>query len=402
MEMNRYREDYPFFKSNPTTIFFDNASTALKPKCVIDAVSHYYCDLSVNAHRGDYYLSYKVDVEIEEARKSVADFIGCEENEVAFTSGTTEGINIIAEGYFKKILKKDDEILISELEHASNILPWYRVAKETGAVVKFVQLENNRITVDSFKRSLTNKTKVASFAYVSNVLGYKIDAKEICRVAHKNNVLLVLDGAQSTPHMKVNMKDLDCDFYVFSAHKLGGPTGIGALYGKVKYLQECDPLVLGGGMNKKIEKNGNFSVYNSVRKFEAGTPHIEGVLGFGAIVKYIKQVGFEFIEKKEKELKNRALNGLKKMNHIEIYNDDNDANTIAFNIKNVFAQDAASYFAKYNICLRAGQHCAKLIDGVINTYATLRCSFYFYNTIEEVDKFIQVASKGSDFLDAYF
>jgi len=402
MEVNKYKEDYPFFKNNPDIIFFDNASTALKPKCVIDAVNHYYNDLCVNAHRGDYYLSYKVDVEIEEVRKDVAKFIDCEENEVAFTSGATEGMNLITEGYCKKILKKGDEILISELEHASNVLPWFKIAKETGAIIKYVELDDKKITLDSFKKSITSKTKVASFAYISNVLGYKIPAKEMIEVAHENNIIFILDGAQSTPHIKVSMKDLDCDFYVFSAHKMGGPTGIGVLYGKAKYLQECDPVILGGGMNKKFEKDGTYSVYNSVRKFEAGTPHIEGILGLGAIVKYISSVGFDFIEKKEKELRDRTLKGLKKIEHIEIYNEDNEAGTIAFNIKNVFAQDAASYFAKYNICLRAGQHCAKLIDGVIDTYASVRCSFYFYNTIEEVDKFIEVASKGSDFLDAYF
>lgn len=402
MEFNKYREDYPFFKNNPEIIFFDNASTALKPKCVIDAVNHYYNDLCVNAHRGDYYLSYKVDVEIEEVRKEVAKFVDCEENEIAFTSGSTAGMNLIAEGYCKKILNKGDEILISELEHASNVLPWFKIAKETGAIIKYVKLTDKKITLESFKNSITPKTKIASFAYVSNVLGYKIPAKEMCKAAHENNILFVLDGAQATPHTKVSMKDLDCDFYVFSAHKLGGPTGIGVLFGKVEYLQECEPIVLGGGMNKKFEKDGTYTVYNSVRKFEAGTPHIEGILGLGAILKYINEVGFDFIEKQEKLLRDRAIEGLKKLEHVEIYNEDNEASTIAFNIKNVFAQDAASYFAKYNICLRAGQHCAKLIDGVIDTYASVRCSFYFYNTIEEVDKFIEVASKGSDFLDAYF
>ena len=402
MVVNQYRKDYPFFKNNPGVIFFDNASTALKPKCVIDAVNHYYNDLCVNAHRGDYYLSYKVDVEIEDVRKEVAKFIDCEENEVAFTSGSTEALNIAIMGYCKKILQKGDEILISKLEHASNVLPWFKIASETGAVIKYVELDGNRITVDSFKRSITSKTKIASFAYVSNVLGHKIEAKEMCKIAHEKNIIFVLDGAQATPHIKVSMKDLDCDFYAFSAHKLGGPTGVGVLYGKAIYLQDCDPIILGGGMNKKIEEDGSYTLYNSVRKFEAGTPHIEGILGLGAIIKYINEVGFEFIEKKEKELRLRALEGLKKMEHIEIYNEDDDASTITFNVKNVFAQDAASYFAKYNICLRAGQHCAKLMEDVIEAYASLRCSFYFYNTIEEVDKFIEVASKGSDFLDAYF
>ena len=402
MEINKYREDYPFFKNNPEIIFFDNASTALKPKCVIDAVNHYYNDLCVNAHRGDYYLSYKVDVEIEEVRKQVSKFIDCEENEVTFTSGATAGMNLIAEGYCKKILKKGDEILISELEHASNVLPWFKLANETGAVIKYVELVDKKITLESFKKSITSKTKIASFAYVSNVLGYKIPAKEMCEIAHENGMIFILDGAQATPHMKVSMKNLGCDFFAFSAHKLGGPTGIGVLYGKAELLQECDPIMLGGGMNKKFAKDGSYDMYNSVRKFEAGTPHIEGILGLGAIIKYISGVGFDYIEKKEKQLRDHAIEGLKKLSHIEIYNEDDEASTITFNIKNVFAQDAASYFAKYNICLRAGQHCAKLIDGVLDTYASVRCSFYFYNTIEEVDKFVEVASKGSDFLDAYF
>ena len=402
MEINKYREDYPFFKNNPEIIFFDNASTALKPKCVIDAVNHYYNDLCVNAHRGDYYLSYKVDVEIEEVRKQVSKFIDCEENEVTFTSGATAGMNLIAEGYCKKILKKGDELLISELEHASNVLPWFKLANETGAVIKYVELVDKKITLESFKKSITSKTKIASFAYVSNVLGYKIPAKEMCEIAHENGMIFILDGAQATPHMKVSMKNLGCDFFAFSAHKLGGPTGIGVLYGKAELLQECDPIMLGGGMNKKFAKDGSYDMYNSVRKFEAGTPHIEGILGLGAIIKYISGVGFDYIEKKEKQLRDHAIEGLKKLSHIEIYNEDDEASTITFNIKNVFAQDAASYFAKYNICLRAGQHCAKLIDGVLDTYASVRCSFYFYNTIEEVDKFVEVASKGSDFLDAYF
>lgn len=400
--MKDYRKDYPFFKNNPETIFFDNASTALKPKCVIDAVTYYYENLSCNAHRGDYNLSYLVDKEIANARKDIASFIGANENELAFISGTTEGLNLIANGYINKIIKEDDEILISELEHASNVLPWFRLAKEKKAKIKYVKLENNKITLNSIKNSITSKTKVISLAYISNVLGYKIPAKEIAKLAHQHNIIFILDGAQSTPHIKVDVKDLDCDFYVFSAHKLGGPTGIGALYGKEEYLVDTDPYNLGGGMNKKFSKDTNYDAYNSVRKFEAGTPNIEGIFGFRTIVNYINSIGFEYIEKKEKLLREKALEGLRKLDNVEIYNDEADAYTIAFNIKNVFAQDSASLFAKYYICLRAGQHCAKLIDGVIGTYASLRCSFYFYNTLEEVEKFVKVAAKGSDFLDAYF
>ena len=400
--MNNYRKDYPFFKNNPDTIFFDNAATALKPKCVIDAVTYYYSHLSCNAHRGDYNLSYLVDKEIASARSDIASFIGANDNEVAFISGTTEGMNLIANGYVSKIINEGDEIIISELEHASNVLPWFKIAKDKKAHVKYIKLENNKITLNGVKEAITNKTKVISLAYISNVLGYKIPAKEIAKLAHEHNIIFILDGAQSTPHIKVDVKDLDCDFYVFSAHKLGGPTGVGAMYGKEELLANTDPYHLGGGMNKKFNKDTSYDPYNSVRKFEAGTPNIEGIFGFHAIIKYINKIGFDYIEKKEKELRKKALEGLRKLDNIVIYNDDPDAYTISFNIKDVFAQDGASLFAKYGICLRAGQHCAKLIDGVMGTYASIRCSMYFYNTIEEVDKFVKVAAKGSDFLDAYF
>ena len=400
--MKDYRLDYPFFKNNPNTIFFDNAATALKPQCVIDAVTYYYSHLSCNAHRGDYNLSFLVDKEIAEARKDVANFIGANDNELAFVSGTTEGMNIIANGYVLKHVNEGDEILISELEHASNVLPWFKVAHQKNAIVKYVKLEDGKITPNSIRESITSKTKVISLAYISNVLGYKIDAKEIAKIAHEHNIVFILDGAQSTPHIKVDVKDIDCDFYVFSAHKLGGPTGIGALYGKEKYLADTDPYNLGGGMNKKFSKDTKYDPYNSVRKFEAGTPNIEGIFGFRAIVNYLNEVGMEYIEERERKLRNRALEGLRKLDNVILYNDDEDAFTISFNIKDVFAQDAASLFGKYDICLRAGQHCAKLIDGVMGTYASLRCSLYFYNTEEEIDKFVETASKGSDFLDAYF
>ena len=276
------------------------------------------------------------------------------------------------------------------------------IAKERKAKVKYVKLYDHKITLKGVKESITSKTKVISLAYISNVLGYKIPAKEIGKLAHENNILYILDGAQATPHIKIDVKDLGCDFYTFSAHKLGGPTGIGAMYGKEEFLIDTDPYNLGGGMNKKFNKDMNYDAYNSVRKFEAGTPNIEGIFGFHAIVKYINKIGYDYIEKRDKYLRKLALEGLRKLNNIILYNDDEDSYTITFNVKDVFAQDAASLFAKYDVCIRSGQHCAKLIDGVVGTYASLRCSMYFYNTEEEVEKFVKVAAKGSDFLDAYF
>lgn len=402
MYIEKIRKDFPFFENNQDIIFFDNAATALKPKLVIDAVNNYYTNLSVNAHRGDYDLSYKVDTLIEETRNKVSSFINADAKLISFTYGTTHALNLVAFGYVVNNLNEGDEILISELEHSSNMLPWFEIAKSKKAKIRYVELDNKKITPESFKKSITAKTKFVSLAQTSNVLGDTIDAKEICKITHENNAICIIDGAQSTPHFKVDVKDMNCDFFVFSGHKLGSPTGVGGLYIKEKYFKELKPTLLGGGMNKKIEKNGDYFSYENIRKLEAGTPNIEGIIGLGAAIDQINKIGIDNIEKYIYTLRDYALNKLKKLDNIEIYNEESKGSTIVFNIKNVFAQDGASYFNKYGICLRSGQHCAKLVEGVIGTYATLRCSFYYYNTFKEIDKFIEVASKGSDFLEAYF
>ena len=385
-------------------VFLDNASTTFKPQCVIDAMNEYYQEFTSNSHRGDYDLCFRVDSEIQKARKIVANFVNAEENEVVFTSGDTEGLNLIAYSYALERLKKDDVILISEAEHASNTLPWYKIAKLTGAKVRFVELENKRVTINSVKKAFENyKTiRIVSLAHVGNVLGYQIDAKEIAKIVHKHNAIFVLDGAQSVPHIKTDFKDLDADFITFSAHKMCGPTGVGALIGKYSLLSQMDEFHLGGGMNEKFNNKGEYIPLDSPQKFEAGTLNIAGIIGFGKAIEFINQIGIENIHQHEKELFDYAISKLEKCEDVIIYNKDADAGIISFNRKGVFPQDEATLLNSKGIAVRSGQHCAKMIDNVIGEIASVRMSTYLYTSKEEIDLFLDAVINGGDILDAYF
>ena len=385
-------------------VFLDNASTTFKPQCVIDAMNEYYTDYTSNSHRGDYDLCYRVDQKIEEVRKKVAKFINAEENEVVFTSGDTDSLNLVAYSYGLDNLKKGDVILLSEIEHASNVLPWYRVAELTGAVVKFVDIDDSHITVDNVKKAFNSykNIKIVSFAHISNVLGYEIDAKEIADVCHKNNAIFVLDGAQSVPHIKVDFKALGVDFITFSAHKMCGPTGVGALVGKYELLDKMSTFELGGGMNVKFNNQMVVEPLPAPNKFEAGTLNIAGIIGFGAAVDFITSIGLDDIHSHEVELSRYAISKLEKCDDVIIYNKDSNSGIITFNRKNIFAQDEATLLNSKGIAVRSGQHCAKMIDDVINTIATVRASFYLYTSKEEVDIFVDKVINGGDILDAYF
>ena len=408
LNLKTIRKDFPMLNNKSmqgnTLVFLDNASTTFKPQSVIDAMNDYYSNYTANSHRGDYDLCFRVDSEISEARKTVGKFINSDIDEVVFTSGDTEALNLIAYGYALNVLKKDDVVLLSETEHASNVLPWYRICELTGARVQFIELDNNRITTANVKKAFiqNNNIKIASFAHVGNVLGYKIDAKEIAKICHENGAVLVLDGAQSVPHMKIDFNDLDVDFLTFSAHKLCGPTGVGALIAKKSLLDKMSPFHLGGGMNVKFSNDMSYIPLEAPTKFEAGTLNIAGIIGFKAAIEYVSNLGMENIEKHEKELLGYALSKLEKIDDIVIYNKDTDAGIIAFNRNNVFAQDEATLLNSKGIAVRSGQHCAKMIDDVINTIATVRASFYFYTSKEEVDFLINELEKGGDILDAYF
>ncbi|WP_296879890.1 SufS family cysteine desulfurase [Thomasclavelia sp.] len=406
LDVKKIRCDFPMLNGTKMhgkpLIYFDNGATTLKPQCVIDAVCDYLTNYSGNAHRGDYDLSHDVDTKFEYTRDLVAKLINCNRKEVVYTYGSTDSLNLVAFGYGASHLQAGDEILITVAEHASNTLPWFELCNELGCNVKYIDLDDKgRLTVENVEKAISDKTKIIAIAQVTNVLGFDSPVKEICKIAHRHGIVVCVDGAQSIPHQKVDVKDLDVDFLAFSGHKMCGPTGVGILYGKYDLLQETNPTRLGGGSNSRYNSCGSVKLKNAPTKFEAGTPNIEGVIGLGAAIEYLLEIGMVNIHEQELKLRRYAIEKMKKLENLEIYNPDGQG-AIAFNIKGVFSQDAASLFNTYGIAVRAGQHCAKILDEFLDVSQTLRVSFYFYNTTEEIDQFIEVCKKGDDFLDAFF
>ena len=395
MEKNLYRLDFPQFQDK-TFVYLDSAASALKPQCVIDAVNHYYHDLSVNIHRGIYDEAYEATRLYEETREMVASFINASPEEIVFTRGATSALNLVALSYGMN-LTSEDEIITSELEHHSSVLPWQAVANKTKAKLVYIPLDSEgRITVEAFKSVLTKKTKIVALTYVSNVMGYKTPIEEIIPLAHQFGARVVVDAAQAAPHIKIDVKRLDVDFLAFSGHKMLGPTGVGVLFGKQELLNSMEPLELGGEMNEEVGK------YQSVwkdapYKFEAGTMPIASVIGLAKAIEYLNHVNLEEIENHTKRIRNYAYQQLKKIDGIEIYNPTSDSSIIAFNIKNIHPHDAASYFAEKKVALRAGHHCAQLIIKWLNIEACLRASFYLYNTYEDADQLVQTAKAAVKF-----
>ena len=406
-DVYKIRKEFPMLTNdikmqNKPLTFLDNCSTTFKPQCVIDAMNDYYTKYNSNSHRGDYDLSYNVDVKIEEARKEVAALVNSETNEVVFTDGATGALNLVAYGYGLKLLKKGDEIVISVAEHASNVLPWFRIAKLTGAVIKYVDIVDGKILPENLRKVMSKNTKIVSLAQVGNVLGYIADVKEFAKIAHEFGAIMVVDGAQSVPHLKVDFKALDADFLAFSAHKMCGPTGTGALIGKYQLLCDMDPFVSGGGMNSIFKKDGTVDYRLPPYKFEAGTLNIAGILGFGRAVKFIKEIGIDNIHAHDQELIDYAIEKLKDFDNIIIYNKDARNGILTFNIKGVFPQDESTLLNYKGIAIRSGEHCAKLLDNYLDTKATCRMSTYLYTTKEDIDTFVDAIINGGDILDAYF
>lgn len=386
------RDDFPLLKEE--IIYFDNGATSLKPKCVIDKMVDYYTNYPANAHRGDYDLSYKVDKEYEETRELVKEFINAKYlEEIIFTSGTTESLNMIASGFFENLLEPGDEVLITTSEHASNVLPWFRLANKKGIKISYIPLDNNYyVTIDNLKKVIKPETKVISIAGITNVIGDIRPVKEICELAHENNIFVVLDGAQMVPHMKVDVEDLDVDFLAFSAHKMCGPTGVGVLYGKKELLEHLEPTILGGGMNESFDNPSEIYLKELPARLEAGTRNIAGVIGFGETIKYLNKIGMDNIHKQETSLRKYLIDKLLPLKHIDIINIESDSGIVTFNVANVFSQDVAYYLNKYNICVRAGNHCAKILKSSVGVNNTVRVSLYFYNTFEEIDNLIELLS----------
>ena len=403
--IKKIRQDFPMLKQrmqNHPLVFLDNASTTFKPKAVIDAINNYYTKETSNSHRGDYDLCFHMDQELDATRQLVAKFINAKKEEIVFTSGASMSINLVAYGYAMKHLKKDDEILLTEAEHASNVLPWFKVKEVTGAKVKFIPLtKEGRLTLENVKKSITSKTKIIAVAQISNVLGYLSPIKEICKLAHQKKIIVVVDGAQSVPHRVTDVKDLDVDFLSFSAHKMCGPTGIGVLYGKHELLKKTDPTLTGGGMNVDFYTDGKVTYFDPPARFEAGTLNLEGVYGLKAAIKYLTSIGMNNIEKHEQELRAYLIKELKKIKDVVIYNEHAESGIVTINKKNVFAQDEATYLNSRGIAVRSGQHCAKILNGFLNTPATVRISLYLYTSKEDIDQLVKALKEG-DYLNAYF
>lgn len=384
------REDFPLLKQD--IIYFDNGATALKPDVLAKATVDYYHLYSANAHRGDYDMSMIVDAKYEEARSLVKDFIHAEsESQIVFTSGATDSLNKIVFGYYKNMLTEKDEVLLTKSEHASNILPWFELRDQLHFKIRYIPLDqDHKVTLENVKKVVNENTKVISIAHITNVVGDVRPLKEIISYAHEKKITVVVDGAQSVAHMVVDVKDLDVDFLAFSAHKVYGPTGLGILYGKKEVLENVQPIFFGGGMNASFSSDG-IRMYDELpSRLEAGTQNIAGVIGFGSVLKYLKEIGMEKIQAYEKELHAYAISKLKEIKEVILYNKNSESSIIAFNYDGIFAQDLAIYLNKYHICVRAGSHCAKILKDEFQIKNTCRISFAFYNTKEEVDKFIDI------------
>lgn len=393
-----FREDFEILKND--LIYFDNNATSFKPKQVLKAIEDYYNKYTANAHRGDYKNSLKVDMIYEDTRNLIKNYINArQKEEIIFTSGATDSLNMIA-SFFKEILKSGDEVLITKTEHASNVLPWLKLEKEIGIKVKYIPLDKDlKLSVENLENAITDRTKLVSIAHVTNTIGDVRDIKRIGKLLDSKNIYFVVDAAQSAGHRKIDVVESNIDFLAFSGHKMLGPTGIGVLYGKLEILKELSPVRVGGGMNSVFESSGYVEYKNPPARFEAGTPNIEGVIGLNAAIKYINEVGLDKIEEHDIELKNYLLSELEKIDNINIINKNAESGNILFNIEGVFAQDTAIYLDHYNICVRAGNHCAKLLKDELGIKNTCRISFYLYNTKDEIDKLIEVLKEAKNIFE---
>ncbi len=383
------KQDFPILKNG--LVYLDSSATSQKPTVVIDAIKKYYEEGNANVHRGVYALSEKSTQLFEKAHESVARFIGADKDEIIFTSGTTQSLNEIA---WMIDIKEGDEIILTEMEHHSNIIPWQEVAKVKGAVIKYIPLKEYRIDLQKAKELITEKTKVVSVSHMSNVLGTINPVNELALLAHNVDALLVVDAAQSVPHIPVNVKELHCDFLAFSGHKMYGPTGIGVLYGKKELLEKMDPVIYGGGMVKDVTKET--ATWGDVpTRFEAGTPNIAGAVGLTAAVQYLQQIGMYKVKEHGKELTTYALEKLPKVEGLTIIGpmEGKRGPVISFTLEGVHPHDVAEILDKHNIAVRGGHHCAMPLMKSLEMTGTTRVSFGMYNTKEDVDRLVQALQK---------
>ena len=378
-----------FSMKNKNIIYFDNAATTFKPDEVIDAMDDYYKNYSSNAHRADYNISFKVNDEIDEARETVCEFINARsKDEIIFTYGATDSLNMIVNGFFEEYLNVGDEIILTKSEHASNILPWMILAKKKNLKIKYIPLdEDNKVTTENLLKVMNENTKVISLASITNTIGDERDIKKISSIAHDNGVYVVVDASQSVGHIKTDVKDMDADFVAFSGHKMYGPMGIGILYAKYELLKKMMPVRFGGGMNKNFSQN-SINLVSIPYRFEAGTQNISAIIGLKSAINFINKIGIDNIKRHEEYLKNYLIRKLKNIEHVKIYNLNSEGNIVLLNVQNILSGDLGLYLNSKNICVRSGKHCVKLLHEEKDIDDTVRISLSFYNSYEEIDMLV--------------
>ncbi len=405
LDVDEIRDHFPIFyqAENKGLIYLDSAATAQRPREVLTAINAFYEKFNANAHRGAYKISEKATEAYEGAREKVVQFIGARDSsEIVFVRSTTEAINFISYGWARKFISADDEIVVSEMEHHSNLVPWQIVAQKTGAKLRFLRMnENGVLPLEQLDSLFSAKTKLVAITHISNVLGTINPVKKIIQAAHNVGAKVVLDGAQSTPHMPVNVVDLDADFFAFSGHKMLAPMGIGVLYGKAALLEEMDPIYYGGEMIKDVDYYQ--STWNDLPwKFEAGTQNIAGAIGLGAAIDFINNVGIDNIRKHDNHLTEYALNELKKIKELFILGPMNNRGpAISFNLSNIHAHDLATFLDQKNIAIRSGHHCAKLVMKKFSVAATARASFYLYNTKTDIDALVHALNEAKGYFSKW-
>lgn len=401
MDRDAIRKDFPILNqkvNGKPLVYLDSAATSQKPHQVMEAIDQYYREYNSNVHRGVHTLGTKATDAYENAREKVARFINAPSPaQIIFTRGTTEGLNMIAHGYARLHVKPGDEIVITPMEHHSNLIPWQQIARATGATLKYIPLlADGTLAMEDIRATITPQTKIVAMTHVSNVLGTINPIRETAQIAHDNGAILVVDGAQSVPHMPVDVQDLDCDFLAFSGHKMMGPTGIGVLYGKRKVLEKMEPVQFGGEMIETVELYE--STWNEIPyRFEGGTPIIAGAVGLAAAIDYLNQIGMQRVQQLDHEITEYALAKLSKVDDVTIYGPKIRGGLVTFNLAGVHPHDVATVLDTEGIAVRAGHHCAQPLMRWLDVIATARASFYIYNTEHEVDLLVSALEKAKEF-----
>ena len=399
-----FKKDFPIFENRDIS-YLDSGATSQKPQYVINEVEEFYKKFNANPHRGAYSLSLEATEQYENTREKIAKFINARnKEEIIFSKNASESLNLIAYSYGLSNLKQNDEVVLSIMEHHSNLVPWQFVTKQTNSILKYMYINNEfELSKEEIESKITDKTKVVGITHISNVLGTINNVKEIIKYAHKKGAIVIVDASQSIPHTKVDVQDLDADFLVFSGHKMFAPLGIGVLYGKKELLNKMPPFLMGGDMIEYVyEQNTTYAPLPN--KFEAGTQNVEGVVGLGAAIDYIESIGYETINKVEQEVTEYAVNELSKLNFIEMYvtpNKQNHSSVVSFNVRGVHPHDVASILDVNGVCIRSGNHCAQPLLRYMGMDSTCRASFSIYNTKEDVDKLVDALNKTYKMFEKY-